>query len=112
MLRKIVIIAIGLLWQASLPAGQGAAEAVPSSGTSNPAYERLEAQLKKVAGKLGDYPHARLDLSSRKKQTTRMLKCVCKECGYVARTTQKWLESTGAPLCACNEEQMDVELKD
>lgn len=47
MLRKIVIIAIGLLWQASLPAGQGAAEAVPSSGTSNPAYERLEAQLKR-----------------------------------------------------------------
>ena len=43
-----------------------------------------------------------------KKQTTRMLKCVCSECGYVARTTAKWLETVGAPLCACNSEQMEV----
>lgn len=45
MLRKIIVIAAGLLWQASLPAEQVTAEATPSSDVSNPAYERLEEQL-------------------------------------------------------------------
>lgn len=33
-----------------------------------------------------------------KKQTTRLIKCVCGECGYTVRTTQKWLD-VGAPHC-------------
>lgn len=33
-----------------------------------------------------------------KKQTTRLVKCICTECGYTARTTQKWLE-IGPPHC-------------
>lgn len=32
------------------------------------------------------------------KQTTRLLKCECPECGYTVRVTQKWLD-VGAPLC-------------
>lgn len=48
----------------------------------------------------GDYPHERLNASNRpKKQTTRLVKCVCDECGYVARTTLKWIEQAGAPVC-------------
>lgn len=31
---------------------------------------------------------------------TRMLKCECPDCGYVVRTTQKWLD-IGLPTCAC-----------
>ena len=54
---------------------------------------------------LGDYPHAALGLSDRKKQTTRLIKCECTECGYTVRTTAKWLE-VGAPLCPCNREPM------
>lgn len=32
------------------------------------------------------------------KQTTRLLKVACSECGYTARVTQKWLD-VGAPHC-------------
>lgn len=34
-----------------------------------------------------------------KKQTTRLLKVSCSECGYTARVTRKWLDKAGAPLC-------------
>lgn len=30
----------------------------------------------------------------------------CESCGYVARTTRKWLADIGAPLCPCNAEPM------
>lgn len=43
-------------------------------------------------------------------QTTRMLKCVCGKCGYTARTTRKWIDLKGAPLCPCAGEAMDVSL--
>lgn len=60
-----------------------------------------------------DFPHAALSPSSPNsgppKQGTRMLKCVCKDCGYTARTTQKWLDQVGPPLCACNREPMETE---
>ena len=39
---------------------------------------------------LGDYPHAELSLTTRKKQSTRMLKAVCSRCGYTVRLTSKW----------------------
>jgi hypothetical protein len=50
---------------------------------------------------LGEYPHAQLDpkKSPVKKQSTRLMKCECSECGYICRTTKKWLEISGAPIC-------------
>jgi hypothetical protein len=47
---------------------------------------------------LGTYPHAALDTSTRTKQTTRMLRCRCAQCGYTVRVTQAWLR-LGAPVC-------------
>jgi hypothetical protein len=44
--------------------------------------------------------HSKLNLDGRKKQSTRMLKVVCGECGYTLRTTQKWVE-VGLPTCCC-----------
>lgn len=32
------------------------------------------------------------------KQSTRLIKCMCAECGYTVRTTQKWL-AVGVPHC-------------
>lgn len=66
------------------------------------------------SAKLGPYPHGALDpskadTSGPKKQSTRLVKCECTECGYVVRTTQKWL-ATGEPLCPCNSEPMAVQL--
>lgn len=61
---------------------------------------------------LGDYPHASLDALKRptKKQTSRMVKCECKKCGFTCRTTRKWLEEIGPPICACNKEAMSFEI--
>lgn len=42
-----------------------------------------------------------------KKQTTRLKKCECRECGYTVRVTAKWLE-VGAPHCP-NHGAMEVE---
>lgn len=51
--------------------------------------------------KIGTYPHVGLvPLMVEKKQTTRMLKLEAPCCGYVVRTTQKWIE-TGYPSCPC-----------
>jgi len=55
----------------------------------------------------GPYPHDHLRsdlLGARKKQKTYMLKCECVTCGYAARTTQKFIDQAGPPICpACRE---------
>lgn len=71
---------------------------------------------------LGVYPHAHMNPAGRKKQTTRLIKAVCltgpvnasfdmeiQGCGYTIRTTQKWIDARGAPLCPCNAKRMTVE---
>lgn len=47
---------------------------------------------------LGPYPHAEIVTGAKKTQGTRMLKLTCPTCGYVIRTTAKWL-ATGVPQC-------------
>lgn len=56
-----------------------------------------------LAEALGDFPHAAL-VPNKPKQTTRMVKCWCPECGYTCRTTKKWLDAQGTPLCGCTYE--------
>lgn len=74
--------------------------------TATVAGEALKARLDVIAEELGAYPHAAMRVGADgadgpKKQSTRMIKVECPECGYVARTTRKWLEDVGAPYCAC-----------
>ena len=47
---------------------------------------------------LEEYPHARLNVSGRKVQKTRMLKASCPVCGYTIRLTSKWA-NLGLPSC-------------
>jgi hypothetical protein len=76
---------------------------------------RLLKELPGLLERLGPYPHGRINLGdhpgaagpirptrcpSNTKQGTRLLKVVCPGCGYVVRTTAKWL-SHGAPTCPC-----------
>ena len=80
-------------------------EGKPTSTVAGPAFT---AFIQPVLEALGDYPHAQMNFSTQgKKQTTRMLKCVCPECGYTARTTQKWIDEAGAPHCPTHG-QMEV----
>lgn len=69
--------------------------------TSTIAGENLMAHCRQWAEKLGEYPHGKLDQNKGpvKKQTTRLIKCECPECGFTVRTTRKWLDEVGAPLC-------------
>lgn len=78
-----------------------------------PAFMALIAPVLDAAGPL---PHARLDadrgaaaaaqdggdapLTTRpRKQANRHVRCACPTCGYVARTTRKWLDQVGPPHC-------------
>lgn len=77
--------------------------------------ERFLAEAKHwVEQSLGEYPHSQLNPKGRptKKQTTRMVKCECEACGYSLRTSRKWLDAAGAPLCPCNEQPMKYEIPD
>lgn len=82
-------------------------EGKPTATVAGPAF--LE-WCGPIVESLGPYPHAVVDaLAARgRPQGTRMLKVTCGECGYVARTTRKWIEQAGAPLCPCNGEPMTV----
>lgn len=79
--------------------------------TSTNAGAQLVEELKAIMPALGDYPHAKLDLtkSGRKKQGTRMIKCECAECQYTVRTTKKWLEMA-VPECPLGHGEMGYEM--
>lgn len=74
------------------------------------AWETLWAGIEDA---LSDYPHAPITPDDgEKKQATRMIKCSCEACGYVARTTQQWIDEPGPPICPCNHQPMTVENKE
>lgn len=56
----------------------------------------------------GEYPAGSIMAANHTKKKTYLLKIECISCGFVARTTQKWLEDIGAPNCACNNEPMEI----
>lgn len=73
----------------------------------------LDARLEEVREKVGMFPHAALvgtiAADTPKKQGTRMLKLECSEgCGYIVRTSRKWVEA-GLPTCPCGGEFEEVE---
>ena len=76
--------------------------------TATHAGDELVAKFEALRPRLGAYPHTMLNAMTRTKQTTRLLKCACEECGYTVRTTAKWIDEAGAPLCPCNSEPMKV----
>lgn len=47
---------------------------------------------------IGTYPHAEIQAGAKKHQSTRMLKLTCPACGYIIRTTARWI-ATGVPTC-------------
>jgi hypothetical protein len=97
--------------------------------TATHAGDDLKARLNTLSTELGAYPHAAISLRSRgasprvpgkpedpttpdrahPPQTTRMIKCACPMCGYTARTTRKWLDAAGAPICPTDNETMEVQ---
>jgi hypothetical protein len=74
---------------------------------------RLSNFIRQLIAKAGPLPHARLSSDAEsdapKKQTARMLKCECPQCGYTVRTARKWLETAGAPICPVDQISMEHE---
>jgi hypothetical protein len=65
-----------------------------------PPVEVASAIAAVVIAKHGEFPHSTLDLSSRKKQSTRMLKLECGACGAVWRMAAKHaINVTACPCC-------------
>ena len=93
----------------------------PKWTSAKPSLDLL-ASLTIIEGELGHYPHAAMAAPGTKGgdpvQGTRMIKVACSrpECetfdpakgeGYVLRTTRKWLDAFGAPMCPSCDEFMD-----
>lgn len=85
--------------------------------TSTPTTPEFWEWVDPIIKKLPPYPHAKLNavraVAAPKPQKNRQMKCECMTCGYVARTSRKWLELLGAPICpADGHGQMSIEIKD
>ncbi len=77
--------------------------------TATIAGDELIAILTPLIAELGAYPHAELHpMIKKKKQTTRMHKAVCDQCGYTCRVAKRWIE-VGAPVCPTHGMGMTVE---
>lgn len=72
----------------------------------------LKERLNILTEQLGPYPHATLgatpgdtiyaplDVQTGKPQATRLHRCACPSCGYLARITRQWI-AYGLPVCPC-----------
>lgn len=73
--------------------------------TATVAGEEFAEFARGIEKKIGEYPHVGLvPVMVEKKQTTRMLKLEAACCGYIVRTTKKWLDEMGLPSCPCGNE--------
>lgn len=68
--------------------------------TMSKASDELADKIDRWSNALGDYPHRALEkmTTGRKKQTTRLIKCSCDECGYTIRAAMTWI-LTAVPNC-------------
>jgi len=63
-----------------------------------------------VTERIGAYPHARITKpSTKKKQSTRMIKAECLGTGYTVRLSRKWIDEYGQPKCPCCDILMAVQ---
>jgi hypothetical protein len=105
LVHELVHLAVGLKCGHRGPFKR-AAKAVGLHGPAKATFAgpELAQQLDILAAECPSTYPGRLDTTKRreKKQGTRMLKLECPTCGYLVRTTAKWLE-IGLPSCYCGE---------
>ena len=68
--------------------------------TATVAGEEFKKVASKIIEKIGEYPHAEFTIG-KKKQTTRMVKLTCEDCGFIARASRSALDRAGNPTCGC-----------
>lgn len=62
-------------------------------------FKELAKPLLENAGPLPSPDITPTDQEKKTRQTTRLVKVACEECGYVVRVSRKWLDDVGPPLC-------------
>ena len=77
--------------------------------TATYAGEVFKQSVKSFIKKEGDYPHAKMIITGYRKQTTRMIKIFCEECGLIARISNKYINEGRVPVCPCNGETLLIE---
>ena len=75
-------------------------------GQTHPGAD-LDVRLNDWVNTLGALPHAAITKPAGKKQSTRMVKCECPDCGYMVRTTRKWI-AVAVPCCPVDGDKMTV----
>ena len=81
----------------------------PARPTATIATEDTIKLVREIADKIGPYPHKAIEGEWGSKQTTRLLKVMCLDCGYMneqgngytSRITMTWIENAGLPTCPC-----------
>lgn len=79
--------------------------------TATTAGEAFKQRLAPLLERLGPYPHAGVDVSGRKKQSTRLLKLLCdnpEHDDFIVRASQKAVD-IGLPLCPFGHEMFVAE---
>lgn len=72
--------------------------------TATVAGEAFKQATQALLVKLGEYPHASMKRGEKKKQTTRMVKLECGDCGFICRASRSAIEASGEPTCGCGSE--------
>jgi len=102
--HELVHAAVGVE-QGHGPAFGKVARAIGLEGklTATVPGERFVHSVGPILAEVGPFPHAPLDWagsrSGPKKQTARLLKVECRECGLVVRQTKKWIDDVGPAHC-------------
>lgn len=73
---------------------------------STPPSEDFKEWVADLVSRIGPYPAGNLTIG--KKQSTRMLRCQCATCGYLARVTKQWITTSGPPICPADKSPMIV----
>ena len=77
--------------------------------TATVASEEFKKVASKIMEKIGDYPHAEFNIG-KKKQTTRMIKTECQDCGAIARLSRSTIENMNDVRCMDSECEGEIEI--
>lgn len=83
--------------------------------TSTTPGEAFKQSATPILAALGPFPTSGLDPSkdaTRKKQSTRLIKCECEACHMVVRVAKKWLNEVGTPHCPNHGAMVCADLED
>tara|TARA_R110000824_G_scaffold119970_1_gene274496 strand:+ start:420 stop:1007 length:588 start_codon:yes stop_codon:yes gene_type:complete len=73
------------------------------------AGEKLGELIKAIIKKVGEYPHDKVNISEKKKQTTRNLKVECSECGFSWRASNSMIMRMENHTCnGCGGDTLEV----